>query len=136
MRLWRAVCGQQPQYSERNRPPTQLNGHFPECEHQDWRLESGAKVPALVRAEVSYGQTFAFGKCRPRRSPEIAESGNRACTQLEQVISNGETRCDALEQRLAQAPVIAASTITLEGYANGAPHPEASAYARMFSGQI
>lgn len=41
---------------------------------------------------------------------------------------------DALERRLAEAPVIHVPTITLEGDANGAPHPDASTYARMFSG--
>jgi pimeloyl-ACP methyl ester carboxylesterase len=39
-----------------------------------------------------------------------------------------------LEQRLAQAPDITVPTITLEGDANGAPHPDASAYAKKFSG--
>jgi pimeloyl-ACP methyl ester carboxylesterase len=47
----------------------------------------------------------------------------------------GEAKYDELEQRLAKAPVIGVPTITLEGDANGAPHPEASAYARMFSGK-
>ena len=41
---------------------------------------------------------------------------------------------DALEQRLAQGPVIAVPTITLEGDANGAPHPDAASYAKKFSG--
>jgi pimeloyl-ACP methyl ester carboxylesterase len=36
--------------------------------------------------------------------------------------------------RLAAGPAIAVPTITLEGDANGAPHPEASAYAKKFSG--
>jgi pimeloyl-ACP methyl ester carboxylesterase len=40
-----------------------------------------------------------------------------------------------LEERLAKAPVIGVPTITLEGDANGAPHPEPSAYAKMFSGR-
>ena len=31
--------------------------------------------------------------------------------------------------------VIAAPTITMEGDANGAPHPEPSAYAKKFSGK-
>jgi pimeloyl-ACP methyl ester carboxylesterase len=31
--------------------------------------------------------------------------------------------------------VIGVPTITLEGDANGAPHPEARAYAKMFSGK-
>jgi pimeloyl-ACP methyl ester carboxylesterase len=50
-------------------------------------------------------------------------------------LAEGEPQFDALEQRLAQAPVIGVPTITLEGDANGAPHPEPSAYARMFSGK-
>lgn len=47
----------------------------------------------------------------------------------------GEAKYQALENRLAKAPVIAVPTITLEGDANGAPHPEPSAYAKKFSGR-
>ena len=47
----------------------------------------------------------------------------------------GELKYDDLEKRLAAAPAIAVPTITLEGDANGAPHPEASAYAGKFSGR-
>ena len=47
----------------------------------------------------------------------------------------GEPRYDHLEKSLALAPVIAVPTITLEGDANGAPHPEPSAYAKKFSGK-
>jgi pimeloyl-ACP methyl ester carboxylesterase len=49
-------------------------------------------------------------------------------------LAEGEPPYDALEQRLAQGPIIAVPTITLEGDANGAPHPDASAYAKKFSG--
>lgn len=49
--------------------------------------------------------------------------------------AEGEARYDALEQRLALFPAIAVPTITLEGDANGAPHPEPSAYARKFTGR-
>ena len=49
-------------------------------------------------------------------------------------LAEGETEYDELEERLAQGPVITAPTITLEGDANGAPHPEPSAYADKFSG--
>jgi pimeloyl-ACP methyl ester carboxylesterase len=49
-------------------------------------------------------------------------------------LADGEPQYDALEARLAQGPVIAVPTITLEGDANGAPHPDASAYAKKFSG--
>jgi pimeloyl-ACP methyl ester carboxylesterase len=47
----------------------------------------------------------------------------------------GEARYDELEKKLAQAPIITVPTITLESDANGAPHPEPSAYAKMFSGK-
>jgi pimeloyl-ACP methyl ester carboxylesterase len=50
-------------------------------------------------------------------------------------LADGEPQCDALEERLAELPVITAPTIMLEGDANGAPHPEASAYSKKFSGQ-
>ena len=50
-------------------------------------------------------------------------------------LAQGEAKYDEFEKRLAQAPVITVPTITLEGDANGAPHPPASAYAGKFSGR-
>lgn len=50
-------------------------------------------------------------------------------------LAQGEPQYDALEKRLAAAPAIAAPTITLEGDANGAPHPEPAAYAKKFTGK-
>ncbi|HYQ07670.1 MAG TPA: alpha/beta hydrolase, partial [Xanthobacteraceae bacterium] len=50
-------------------------------------------------------------------------------------LAQGEARYDDLEKRLAQSPVIAVPTITLEGDANGAPHLEPSAYATKFTGK-
>ena len=50
-------------------------------------------------------------------------------------LAEGEAKYDDLEKRLAAAPVITVPTITLEGDANGAPHPEPSAYANKFSGK-
>lgn len=50
-------------------------------------------------------------------------------------LADGERQYDALETRLAQAPVIAVPTITLEGDANGAPHPEPASYAQKFVGK-
>ena len=47
----------------------------------------------------------------------------------------GEPKYDDLEKRLAQSPVIGVPTITLEGDANGAPHPDPSSYAKKFSGK-
>ena len=49
-------------------------------------------------------------------------------------LADGERNIDDMEERLAQAPVIAVPTITLEGDANGAPHPDAAAYAKKFTG--
>ena len=49
-------------------------------------------------------------------------------------LADGQPKYDDLEKRLARGPIIAVPTITLEGDANGAPHPEPSAYAKMFSG--
>jgi pimeloyl-ACP methyl ester carboxylesterase len=48
--------------------------------------------------------------------------------------AEGEPKYDEVEKRLAEGPVISVPTITLEGDANGAPHPEPSAYADKFSG--
>jgi pimeloyl-ACP methyl ester carboxylesterase len=48
---------------------------------------------------------------------------------------DGERKYDDLEKRLATAPVITVPAITMEGDANGAPHPDPSAYARKFSGR-
>lgn len=50
-------------------------------------------------------------------------------------LAEGEARYDDLEQRLADGPVITVPSITLEGDANGAPHPESSTYASKFSGK-
>ena len=50
-------------------------------------------------------------------------------------LAEGEAQYEWMEKRLAEAPVIGVPTITLEGDANGAPHPEASAYAKMFTGK-
>jgi pimeloyl-ACP methyl ester carboxylesterase len=49
-------------------------------------------------------------------------------------LSDGEPQHAALERQLAAAPVITVPTITLEGDANGAPHPEPRSYLEKFSG--
>ena len=50
-------------------------------------------------------------------------------------LAQGEKRFDDLESRLAQGPTIAVPTITMEGDANGAPHPDPDAYASRFTGR-
>jgi pimeloyl-ACP methyl ester carboxylesterase len=49
-------------------------------------------------------------------------------------VAAGEARYDDLEKKLAEAPVITVPTITLEGDANGAPHPDPASYAKKFAG--
>jgi pimeloyl-ACP methyl ester carboxylesterase len=50
-------------------------------------------------------------------------------------LADGETKYDAYEEKLARAPIISVPTITMEGDANGAPHPDPGAYAKKFSGK-
>jgi len=50
-------------------------------------------------------------------------------------LAEGEPKYDDFEERLAASPVITVPTITLEGDANGAPHPDPQSYAKEFSGK-
>ena len=50
-------------------------------------------------------------------------------------LAEGEAKYAEMEKRLAEFPVIAVPTITLESDANGAPHPDPAAYAKKFSGK-
>lgn len=50
-------------------------------------------------------------------------------------LAEGEAQYDDLEKRLATMPKISVPTITLEGDANGAPHPPPAAYAKQFTGK-
>jgi pimeloyl-ACP methyl ester carboxylesterase len=50
-------------------------------------------------------------------------------------LAPGEARYDEMEKQLAASPAITVPTITLEGDANGAPHPDPSVYATKFSGR-
>ncbi|HEX3768601.1 MAG TPA: alpha/beta hydrolase, partial [Puia sp.] len=47
----------------------------------------------------------------------------------------GEAKYDDLEKKLAEAPDISVPAITLEGDANGAPHPAPDSYAKKFTGK-
>ncbi|MGY3489550.1 pimeloyl-ACP methyl ester carboxylesterase [Bradyrhizobium sp. USDA 4011] len=48
---------------------------------------------------------------------------------------SGEARYDELENRLAKVPTIGVPTITMEGDANGAPHPQPVDYVGRFTGR-
>lgn len=50
-------------------------------------------------------------------------------------LAKGEAKYDALEGRLAQFPSIGVPAITMEGDANGAPHPPPESYAKRFTGK-
>ena len=50
-------------------------------------------------------------------------------------LADGESKYDDLEKQLAAGPVITVPTVTLEGDANGAPHPDPGSYAKKFSGK-
>jgi pimeloyl-ACP methyl ester carboxylesterase len=50
-------------------------------------------------------------------------------------LAEGEGKYDDLEKRLAAGPAISVPSITLEGDANGAPHPDSSVYAKKFAGK-
>jgi pimeloyl-ACP methyl ester carboxylesterase len=50
-------------------------------------------------------------------------------------LAEGEPKYDDFEKRLAEGPVISVPTITLEGDANGAPHPDAQVFRKKFSGK-
>ena len=50
-------------------------------------------------------------------------------------LAEGESKYDDLERQLAAGPPITVPTITLEGDANGAPHPDPGSYAKKFSGK-
>jgi pimeloyl-ACP methyl ester carboxylesterase len=50
-------------------------------------------------------------------------------------LTDGERKYDEIEQRLAAGPTISVPTITMEGDANGAPHPPPAAYAGKFTGR-
>ena len=50
-------------------------------------------------------------------------------------LAQGEAMFDVLEKRLAAFPSIGVPTITIEGDANGAPHPEPAVYRKRFTGK-
>lgn len=49
-------------------------------------------------------------------------------------LAQGEARYDAIEDRLAASPPVTVPAITMEGDANGAPHPDPSQYRSRFTG--
>jgi pimeloyl-ACP methyl ester carboxylesterase len=84
--------------------------------------------------------TWAFDDATFRRSAGSLDNPDHVAITVHNYrwrlgLADGEPQFDALEQRLAEAPVITVPTITLEGDANGAPHPDPAIYAKKFSGR-
>jgi pimeloyl-ACP methyl ester carboxylesterase len=52
-----------------------------------------------------------------------------------QSLADGERQYDDLDRKLDAVSTVTMPTITLEGDANGAPHPDPSSYAKKFSGK-
>jgi pimeloyl-ACP methyl ester carboxylesterase len=50
-------------------------------------------------------------------------------------LAEGEAKYDEIERKLAAAPTISVPTITMEGDANGAPHPPPESYRAKFTGK-
>lgn len=50
-------------------------------------------------------------------------------------LAQGEPQYDELEKKLATSPTITVPAVTLEGDANGAPHPNPALYAARFKGK-
>ena len=90
-----------------------------------WKIASPKWAFDDATFDRSVGRLRKSGS-RPYRDPQLPLAA-RPC--------QGEPKYDELEKRLAAAPVITVPTITMEGDANGAPHPDARAYAKKFSGK-
>jgi pimeloyl-ACP methyl ester carboxylesterase len=95
-------------------------------------------TPVLASAGYRVIVPFVRGYGTTRfLSDDTPRNGQQAVLAVDVIalMDAGEPRYDDLERRLASLPAIAVPTITLEGDANGAPHPDAGAYAAKFSGR-
>jgi pimeloyl-ACP methyl ester carboxylesterase len=83
---------------------------------------------------------WRFGAATYKRSAESFDNPDHVAVVLHNYrwrlgLAQGEARFDEIELALAAAPSIAVPTITMEGDANGAPHPAPSSYAGKFKGR-
>jgi pimeloyl-ACP methyl ester carboxylesterase len=83
---------------------------------------------------------WAFDDATFDRSAAAAENPDHVAIVIHSYrwrlgLADGEAKYDDLEKRLAGFPAIAVPTVTMEGDANGALHPDPSAYAKKFVGR-
>ncbi len=93
--------------------------------------QEAGKMPLPPKVELQWWYQYYLVTERGRAGYEISIVIHNYRWRLG--LAEGEPKYDDLEKRLAQGPVITVPTITLEGDANGAPHPDASSYAKKFS---
>ncbi|MGY0557316.1 MULTISPECIES: alpha/beta fold hydrolase [unclassified Lysobacter] len=84
--------------------------------------------------------TWSFDDATFHRSAGALENPDHAAIVIHNYrwrlgLADGERKYDALEKQLAGFPAIAVPTITMEGDANGAPHPPPASYAKRFTGK-
>jgi pimeloyl-ACP methyl ester carboxylesterase len=110
---------------------------------------------ATARGEAGYGKytrdfarliwttaspMWAFDDATFERSASALDNADHVAVTVHNYrwrlgLAAGESRYDAFEQKLAAFPAIDVPTITLEGDANGAPHPDPASYAKRFTGK-
>jgi pimeloyl-ACP methyl ester carboxylesterase len=123
----------------------------PEAELQWWyqyyfATERGRVGYATYRRDFAWliwrlaSPRWAFDEATFARSAAALDNPDHASIVIHNYrwrlgLAAGELQYEALERQLAAGPAITVPTITLEGDANGAPHPDAAAYAQRFSGR-
>jgi pimeloyl-ACP methyl ester carboxylesterase len=122
----------------------------PEAEHQWWyqyyfateRGRAGYEKYRREFAEVIWrtaSPRWSFDDATFERSAASFDNPDHVAIVVHNYrwrlgLADGDPQYDDLEERLAAGPLITVPAITLEGDANGAPHPEPSTYAEKFSG--
>jgi pimeloyl-ACP methyl ester carboxylesterase len=131
-----------------------LVGRRAECARLDQLLadaRTGTSVAVVIRGEAGAGKTalldwhlaspkWEFDDTTFDRTAAALDNPDHVAIVIHNYrwrlgLADGESQFHYLEDKLAVGPDIAVPTITLEGDANGAPHPDASAYAEKFTGK-
>jgi pimeloyl-ACP methyl ester carboxylesterase len=89
---------------------------------------------------TSASPMWAFDDATFQRSASAFENADHVAVAIHNYrwrlgLAAGESKYDAFEQKLAALPAIEVPTITLEGDANGAPHPDPASYAKRYTGK-